>query len=57
MEKKTKGHGGKRIGAGRPKLKESEQKVRVYLPPDIASWIKKPGTIQNIRHFVHAYKD
>lgn len=55
MENKTKGHGGKRSGAGRPKKME-EKKVRVYLPKDIALWIKQPETIPNIRQFVRAYK-
>lgn len=57
MEKKTKGHGGKRIGAGRPKKLEIEPKIRVYLPRDIAKWIKQPGTIQNIRQFIQAYRN
>lgn len=57
MEKKTKGHGGKRIGSGRPKKVKEEHKVRVYLPQDIATWIKQPGTIGNIRHIVSAYKN
>lgn len=56
MESKTKGHGGKSIGAGRPKRKE-EEKVRVYLPKDIAHWIKHPETIANIRQFARAYKN
>lgn len=56
MERKTKGHGGKRAGAGRPKKSEDKQNVRVYLPKDIAQWIKHPGMIQNIRRFVSAYK-
>jgi len=42
MENKTKGHGGKRSGSGRHKGSK-EEKERVYLPKDIASWIKQPG--------------
>ncbi|MFV0339897.1 MAG: hypothetical protein ACK5MA_04585 [Parachlamydiaceae bacterium] len=57
MEKKTAGHGGKRMGAGRPKKSAEEQKVRVYLPRDIATWIKYPGMIQSIRQLVSAYKN
>lgn len=57
MSKKTRGHGGKRVGAGRPKISKEEQKVRVYLPKDIAQWIKQPDMIRNIRQFVHAYKN
>lgn len=56
MEKKTKGHGGKRTGAGRPKKIEEEKKVRIYLPKDIAFWIKQPEVINDIRHFVRAYR-
>jgi len=50
MEKKTKGHGGKREGSGRPHGSK-EEKVRVYLPKDIASWIKQPDTIMHILFF------
>jgi hypothetical protein len=32
VEKKTKGKGGKREGAGRPKGTQKEKKTRVYLP-------------------------
>ena len=57
MENKTKGHGGRRTGSGRPKKSEEDLKVRVYLPKDIALWIKQPEIIQNIRQFVRAYKN
>lgn len=56
MESKTKGHGGKRAGSGRPKKSEEDRKVRIYLPKDIAFWLQHPGVIQNIRQFVTAYK-
>jgi hypothetical protein len=39
-EQKTKGHGGKRDGAGRPKGSIKEEKERVNLPKDLASWFK-----------------
>lgn len=54
MENKTKGHGGKREGAGRPKG-STEEKTRVYLPKDIAMWIKQPETILHIRQIIRAY--
>ena len=40
VEKQTKGHGGKRVGAGRPKgaVKPS---TTIRLDPDIANWVKK----------------
>lgn len=37
-EKATKGRGGKRKGAGRPKGTKKETKERIYLPKDIARW-------------------
>jgi hypothetical protein len=40
-EKKTKGHGGKREGAGRPQGSVKEEKERVSLPKDLASWFKQ----------------
>lgn len=58
MEKKTKGHGGKRTGSGRPRKKQAgEEKVRVYLPIDIAVWIKQPEIIPSIRRVIGAYKN
>ncbi len=55
MENKTKGHGGKRQGSGRPKGSK-EEKTRVYLPNDIAMWINQPGTITHIRQLIEAYR-
>lgn len=55
MENKTKGHGGKRLGAGRPKGSK-EEKERVYLPKDIAFWIKQPDTITHIRQLFGSYR-
>ncbi len=40
IEKATKGCGGKREGAGRPKGTKKEAKERVYLPMDIAEWYR-----------------
>lgn len=53
-ERKTKGKGGAREGAGRPKgtLKEPTKQIRV--PVDIAEWIKTPGMIFHIREMLKA---
>lgn len=51
-EKKTKGRGGKREGAGRPKGTKKELTRRVYLPVDVANWFDKPGAISEFRQFV-----
>jgi hypothetical protein len=52
VEKKTKGHGGKRKGAGRPNGTKKEPKKRVSLPKDIASWFDRPNAISQFRHLV-----
>ena len=52
MENKTKGHGGKRIGAGRPKGSK-EKKERIYVPEDIARFLKEPGALAHLREFVN----
>jgi hypothetical protein len=52
VEKKTKGHGGSRKGAGRPKgTKKSATKV-VRLPVDIAEWIETPRAIPQVRQLI-----
>ena len=57
MEKETKGRGGKRLGAGRPRgTKKSPTKV-VRLPKDIANWIEKPSSIPRIRQFIAKEED
>jgi hypothetical protein len=49
-EKKTKGHGGKRDGAGRPKGSIKEEMQRISLPKDLAFWFKKdPKAIEIAR--------
>lgn len=53
MESKTKGRGGKREGAGRPKGSK-EEKVRVYLPKDIANLLKEPGVLVYLRGLMQA---
>lgn len=57
-EKKTKGHGGKRMGAGRPKGTKKEKKRRIYVDVDIADWVQQhPQSIRRLiakgrsRHF------
>ena len=52
VEKLTKGKGGKREGAGRPKGTQKEKKTRVYLPEDIASWLKQPQSIPQVRKLI-----
>jgi hypothetical protein len=41
VEKKTKGHGGRRPGAGRPRGTTTGPKERIYLPLPMAEWLKK----------------
>lgn len=48
-EKKTRGRGGKREGAGRPVGSKKEPTKRVSLPADIADWITQPGMISHVR--------
>lgn len=55
VEKRTKGKGGIREGAGRPIKPNKETKVRVYLPLDIAGLLKKPGVITHLRELIQAY--
>lgn len=45
VERKTKGRGGKREGAGRPTGSTKEPKTRISLPEDIADWFKKYPSI------------
>lgn len=50
IEKETKGRGGYRLGAGRPKGTHKESKSRVYIPTDIAEWLKINSNVEKIRH-------
>lgn len=54
VEKRTKGQGGKRIGAGRPKGTKKEATKRIYLPTDITTWVKKHPSqaISSIRRLI-----
>lgn len=55
-EKKTKGHGGKREGAGRPKGTLKEVKQRVSLPADVASWFKtNPHAVELARKMIRQH--
>jgi len=51
-EKKTKGRGGKRQGAGRPKGTKRGRKKHVSLPPDVAEWFDRPNAISQFRHLI-----
>lgn len=53
-EKETKGKGGKREGAGRPFGTKKEQKTRMYLPVDIANFLKTPGALVHLRGIMQA---
>jgi hypothetical protein len=52
VEKATKGRGGRREGAGRPKGTRKEAKKRVYLPKDVAEWIGERGSISQVRSLI-----
>jgi hypothetical protein len=52
VEKKTKGRGGKRGGAGRPKGTKKEPTERISLPKDVAQWIKQPESITKVRALI-----
>lgn len=52
LEKETKGRGGYRPGAGRPKGTHKEPKSRIYIPTDIAEWLKIGANIEKIRHLM-----
>ncbi len=52
IEKRTKGRGGERPGAGRPKGSKKELTKRIYLPIDVVNWFGKPGAISKFRQYV-----
>jgi hypothetical protein len=54
-ERKTKGKGGARPGAGRPKGSVKEATKQVRLPIDIADWLKSPGIVEHLRYVMEAY--
>lgn len=55
IEKITKGRGGLRTGAGRPKGVKGTPTKQVRLPVDIANWLKQPGMINHIRELLQGY--
>jgi hypothetical protein len=55
VEKKTKGHGGRRPGAGRPKGSTIEPTCRISLPMHIAKWLKVPGHLLELEKFVQLH--
>jgi hypothetical protein len=54
-ERKTKGKGGARPGAGRPKGSVKTHTKQVRLPVDIADWLKLPGIVDHLRCIMQAY--
>lgn len=54
VEKRTKGKGGKREGAGRPINPNKEHKTRIYVPDDIANLLKEPGVVMYLRGLIKA---
>ncbi len=55
-EKETKGKGGFREGAGRPKGSKSAPPTKqIRVPVDIADWLKHPGTITHLRVLMESY--
>ena len=56
VEKITKGKGGFRAGAGRPKGSSKEPTKQVRVPVDIAEWLKTPGLISMLRKMLMQYQ-
>lgn len=56
-EKKTKGKGGARLGAGRPKGSTKKPTKQIRVPLDIAEWLSHPGTVEHIRQMIKAYRE
>lgn len=55
-EKETKGKGGYREGAGRPKGSKSAPATKqIRVPIDIAEWLKYPETIMHLRVLMESY--
>lgn len=56
-EKETKGKGGYREGAGRPKGSKSTLPTKqIRVPADIADWLKYPETIMYLRTLMESYR-
>lgn len=55
-EKETKGKGGYREGAGRPKgAKSAPPTTQIRVPADIAEWLKRPETVPHLRMLMESY--
>ncbi len=52
VKKRTKGRGGKRKGAGRPKGTLRGRKKRVSLPADIAAYVSRPESFPAVRQLI-----
>lgn len=56
-EKETKGKGGFREGAGRPKGSKSAIPTKqIRVPIDVADWLKTPETIVHLRILMESYQ-
>lgn len=49
VEKETKGHGGKREGAGRPRGTTKTPTIQVRVSIDIVDWLKVPQNLEMVR--------
>lgn len=54
VERETKGHGGKRIGAGRPRGTVKTPTKQIRVPSDIADWLKNSANIEVVRSIRNA---
>ena len=52
VEKATRGRGGYRTGAGRPKGTTKEPTARLSLPRDIAEWLKDKSHLTQVRNLM-----
>ncbi len=60
MEKKTKGRGGLRPGAGRPKGTKGPVKKRVYVSKKLAPWLKLEenlGLVEELSFFIGEHQE
>ncbi len=51
-ERGTRGKGGYRVGAGRPKGSIVEEKRRIYLPVDLADWLSEYSHLEMVRQIM-----
>ena len=52
VEQETKGHGGKRVGAGRPRGAKKPTTKVIRLPADVADWFESPSAIPQVRAMI-----